>query len=397
MNTIERNIFPGLKAALIDQRMIVITGMRRVGKTTTLHWLLDQISSTNKIFIDLERMDQRKVFQESNYELVVNYLRNIGLDISKPLTIALDEIQNIPNIPSVIKYLYDRYGFKFLLSGSSSYYLKNLFTESMAGRKVVFEMFPLGFGEYLAFRGTPFRKRMSMEDRIFDRHEYERLRAYYDEYVTFGGLPGVVLEPKREIKQEILQDIYSSYINIDVQTMADFRKISELQQLMKVLVMRMGNRLDYSKLSKIVGISRPTLTEYLEFLEKTYIIHQLPAYAGVDHSVSLSKKLYFRDNGIASVLGRPGEGALFENAIFNQLRECGELSYLSKGSQYEIDFIVSNEKDQPTALEVKYHPIYSDDQHLKHVASHNKISKTWVIGYEPTPGFEKFLWGGLFL
>jgi uncharacterized protein len=235
-----------------------------------------------------------------------------------------------------------------------------------------------------------------MEERLFDRHEYERLKGYYEEFITFGGLPGVVLEPKAETKREMLKDIFTSYINIDVRAMADFRKISELQQLLKILVMRIGNRLDYSKLSKIVGISRPTLNEYLEFLEKTYIIHQLPAYARADRSVSLGKKLYFRDNGIASVLSHPGEGALFENCIFNQLWSCGELSYLSKGSEYEVDFIVKPEAGSSVALEVKYHPTLSDHSRLNRIAGQNGISDYWLIGHEPTPGYKNFLWGGLF-
>lgn len=396
MNTIERAIFPDLKAALTDQRMLVITGMRRVGKTTTLHWLLNQITSTNKLFIDLERLDLRAIFQESNYDLILNYFRNLGLDPSQPLTIAIDEIQNVPNLPSVVKYLYDHHGIKFLLSGSSSYYLKNQFTESMSGRKVVFEIFPLRFGEFLTFRGIPFRQRTIMEERQFDRHEYERMKGYYDEFITFGGLPDVVLEPKAETKREILKDIFTSYINIDVQVMADFRKIGELQQLLKILVMRMGNRLDYSKLSKIVGISRPTLNEYLEFLEKTYIIHQLPAFSRADRSVSLGKKLYFRDNGIASVLSHPGDGALFENTVFNQLWPYGKLAYLAKGSEYEVDFIVTLEDGSSVAHEVKYHPTRTDDSRLNRIANQNGIAESWLIGREPTPGFEKFLWGGLF-
>ena len=94
----------------------------------------------------MERLDQRAVFQESNYDLVINFLRNRGLDSTQPMTVALDEIQYVPNLPSVVKYLLDNYQIKFLLTGSSSFYLKNYFTESLAGRKVVFEMFPLTFG-----------------------------------------------------------------------------------------------------------------------------------------------------------------------------------------------------------------------------------------------------------
>lgn len=394
MKTIERFLFPSLKNALSDKRIIVITGMRRVGKTTTLRWLLDQVHSNNKILLDLERLDQRAVFQESNYELVLDYFRNQGLDLAQPMTVALDEIQYSPNLPSIVKYLYDHHGIKFLLTGSSSFYLKHYFSESMAGRKVVYEMFPLGFGEFLDFRGIPYRRRTSLEEMRFDSHEFDRLKGHYDEYITFGGLPNVVLEPKPEVKRDILNDIFSSYINIDVQAMADFRKIGELQQLLKALAMRMGNKLDYSKLSEIVGISRPTLKEYLEFLEKTYVIYQLPAYAGTDKAVALGKKLYFRDNGIASILAHPGEGALFENAIFNQLREYGKLAYLSKGNEYEVDFVMTPPNAEPAGLEVKYHPVATDYQKLKRIAEKNGLTKSWLIGRYPAPGFEDFLWGG---
>ena len=394
MQIIERFLFPVLKKALSDRRIIVITGMRRVGKTTTLRWLLDQIPSTNKIYLDLERLDQRALFQESNYEIVLSYFRNLGMDPDQPMTVALDEIQYVPNLPSVVKYLYDHHGIKFLLTGSSSYYLKNFFTESMAGRKIVYELYPLGFGEFLDFRGVPYRRRTSLQEMRFDPYEFERLKGHYEEFVTFGGLPDVVLASNPEIKFEILNDIFSSYINIDVQAMADFRKIGELQNLLKTLAIRVGNKINYTKLSQITGISRPTLNEYLEFLEKTYVIYQLPAYAGSDKAVALGKKLYFRDNGIASILANPGEGALFENAIFNQLREYGELTYLNKGNEYEIDYVLTTPSAQAVGLEVKYHPTLSDDQKLKRVAQKNNLSQSWLVGKYPTPGFDNFLWGG---
>ncbi len=394
MQTVERTIFPALKTALADKRVIVVTGMRRVGKTTTLRWLLDQSPVQNKLFLDLERLDYRAVFEEKNYEVVLNYFRNQGLDPAQPMLVALDEIQYAPNLPSVVKYLYDHYGIKFLLSGSSSFYLKNLFSESMAGRKIVYEMFPLGFGEFLDFQGVPYRRRTALEEMRFDRFEYERLKNHYDEFVAFGALPDVVLEPKAEIKREILQDIFSSYVNIDVQALADFRKIGELQQLLKALAIRTGNKLDNTKLAQIAGISRPTLKEYLEFLEMTYITCQLPAYAGPDKALSLGKKLYFRDNGIAGILANPGEGALFENAVFNQLREYGELAYLAKGSGYEVDFVLAAAGEPPAGLEVKYSPVEKDRSKLQRIAQRNGLARSWVVGRHPTPGFEDFLWGG---
>ncbi len=385
-------LFPALKETLADNRAVVITGMRRVGKTTSLYWLLEQVSSPNKTYLDLERLDYRAVFQEKNYDLILNFFRNRGLDPSQPMTVALDEIQYIPNLPSVIKYLSDHYPIKFLLTGSSSFYLKNYFTESLAGRKIVFEMSPLTFGEFLDFRGVTHRRRSDFADMRFDPHEFERLKDLYEDYLLYGGLPSVVLETRPSVRKDILNDIFSSYINVDVRALADFQKIGELQKLLRVLALRIGNKVDLTKLLSVVGISRPTLMQYLEFLEKTYVIARIPAYAGGDKPAALGKKLYFCDNGIAGILAQLSEGALFENAIFNQLRHYGALSYLAKGSEYEIDFILG--EDSPSAFEVKYHPTPSDAQKLDRIAEKNGIKKKWLIGKFPTPGYEEFLWGG---
>lgn len=395
MNTYPRLLFPALKEALADQRAVVLTGMRRTGKTTTLRWLLEQVPSSNKIYLDLERLDQRAVFQESNYDLVLDYLRNRGLDTSQSMTVALDEIQYVPNLPSVVKYLHDSQSIKFLLTGSSSFYLKNYFTESLSGRKVVFEMFPLTFGEFLDFRGTPYRRRATWAEMRFDPHEYDRLKGLYDEFLLYGGLPDVVLEKRPGVRRDLLNDIFSSYVNIDVRALADFQKIGELQQLMRLLALRIGNKLDVTKLASTVGISRPTVMQYLDFLEMTYVIRRIPAYAGGDKASALARKLYFCDNGIAGILANIGEGALFENAIHNQLRGYGELAYLTKGNEHEIDFILARENRPDTALEVKYHPILSDDQKLKRLSAKYGFAESWLVGRYPAPEFQEFIWGGL--
>jgi uncharacterized protein len=394
MPTYPRLIFPALKDALADQRAIVITGMRRTGKTTSLRWLLEQVPGQNKTYLDLERLDQRAVFQESNYDLVLDYLRNRGLDSDHPMTVALDEIQYVPNLPSVVKYLHDTYRIKFLLTGSSSFYLKNYFTESLAGRKVVFELFPLTFGEFLDFHGVPYRRREHFSDMYFDLHEYERLKGFYEDFVLYGGLPDIVLETRPNLRRDLLNDIFSSYINIDVRALADFQKIGELQQLLRLLALRIGNKLDITKLASTIGLSRPTVMQYLDFLEMTYVIHRLPAFAGGDKPSALARKLYFCDNGIASVLANMSEGALFENAVFNQLRQYGTLHYLAKSNEYEVDFIVTTGTSS-AALEVKYHPILSDDQKLKRIATKYGFTETWLVGKYPVPGFQQFVWSGL--
>ena len=117
---IERDIFVKIKPYINSPGAIVITGMRRVGKTTLLRQIMEEIKSENKIFLDMENPATRKYFEEENYETILNNLRFLGMDTSKKGYVFLDEIQFLKNIPSDVKYLSDHYKIKFFLSGSTS-------------------------------------------------------------------------------------------------------------------------------------------------------------------------------------------------------------------------------------------------------------------------------------
>ena len=112
---IERNIFGKIRKAFNSKMIIVITGLRRSGKTTTLKYLYDRVKSKNKVYIDFERMEYRKIFFDENYGNIIRSLELMGLDLSEKSYLFLDEVQYISNAASVIKYLYDSYDIKFLL------------------------------------------------------------------------------------------------------------------------------------------------------------------------------------------------------------------------------------------------------------------------------------------
>jgi uncharacterized protein len=133
-----RKIYSELLAHAQDPAVTVITGMRRTGKTTLISQILLDIPNKNSLYMDLQRPDNREIFQSKNYEAIHDSFIAQGLAPDKPMVVALDELQLAPDIPSVIKYLLDHHGIKFIVTGSSSYYLKNLFTESLAGRKKIF-------------------------------------------------------------------------------------------------------------------------------------------------------------------------------------------------------------------------------------------------------------------
>lgn len=385
-----RLIYPALKEHLSKRQITIITGLRRTGKTTLVKKLLDDSVINNKIYIDLERIDNRDLFSEKNYENIITAMSLRGVDFKKKVTLAIDEVQLLPGIASVIKYLYDNYQIKFVITGPSSYYIKNLFSESLAGRKKVFELNTLSFREFLEFKEINFSLPKDM-GRKFISSEYERLKNFYDEFIRYGGFPEVVLTRKVDDKKDIVNDILSSYINIDIKNLSDIRDQKHLHNLMKMLASRAGTRLDYSKLSSLTGISRPSVYNYLDLLENTFVITRVPVLSkNPDREIVKAPKIFINDNGLLNQLAEVSSGVQFENAVFNQLKFYGKLHYYSLKTGKEIDFILKGK----TAIEVKETATAQDLSRVKNLAKNIDISDALVVGRLPSPGFKDFVWGG---
>ena len=385
-----RKIYPELLAHSELPAVTVLTGMRRTGKTTLVMQILADIPNKNSLYLDLQRPDNRELFEQKNYEAIRDSFVARGLLPDKQMVIALDEIQLAPDSPSAIKYLSDHHRIKFIVTGSSSYYLKNLFQESLAGRKKIFELHPLDFGEFLTFREIPFHAD-DWKVKIFNNPEYNRLSSYFEEFVRFGGFPQVVLAKTEEQKRDVLLDIMSSYVNIDIRTLADFSDERNLYSLAKLLAGRVGSRVEYTKLSSLTGLSRPTVTNYISFFEKTYLISTVPVYTkNVDREIVKARKLYFCDTGLANTLSELSSGAQFENTLFNQLARCGQIQYFALKTGHEIDFIL----DGNLALEAKETPIMEDLSHLTQIASMAGISNFKLVGRHKSPKFTNYVWAG---
>lgn len=391
MNLYNRNVYPALLAHTHKKQITVLTGMRRTGKTTLIKQLVEGSAIRQKFYFDLERIDNRSLFSEANYETIIYALTQQGAVFNEKVLIAIDEIQLVPNLPSVLKYLYDAYDIKFIVTGSSAYYMKNMFSESLAGRKKIFEIYPLNFSEMLAFNGISAAKAPLRNAGKFVRSEYERLKNYYETYISFGGFPEVVLSSSIDDKKDMLQDIISSYINFDITLLADIRNPANLYKLIKLLSVRIGTKLDVSKLTSIIGISRPTVENYLDLLEQSYLIRTIPVLSNSpDREITKARKIYFLDNGIASVSAEASSGAMFENAVFNQLHPQGDIAYYQLKSGREIDFILNKE----TCFEVKETATERDFKNVQSLAPNLGISNCHVIGRHPVKLFEGYIWGG---
>ncbi|MBW1715938.1 MAG: ATP-binding protein [Deltaproteobacteria bacterium] len=371
-----RTIFDLIEPYLHSPEAIVITGMRRTGKTTLLNWAYEQINSQNKIFLDLENPLNRKYFEEENYERIKGTFELLGIDFGQRPFVFLDEIQFVKNIPSIVKYFIDHYGIKFFLTGSASFYLKNLFTEPLAGRKYVFEIYPLTFGEFLVFKDVKINvpQRSGLSKAI-----YETLSPLYEEYLLFGGFPGVVLKTSKDEKLRALDDIFSSFFQLEVLHLGDFKRNEAIRDLILLLAQRIGTKLDIKRLSKELGVSWSTLKEYISFLEGTYFIGLIrPFSRGRDTEIRKAPKVYLCDCGLANHLVKLEIGPIFENCVFQNLRVRGNLNYYQKKTGVEIDFILNKE----VAYEAKVRPYDSDVRKLKRMAKELGLQEYTIVSKE---------------
>lgn len=369
-----RLIFNEIGRYINAPEAVVLTGMRRTGKTTVFKYFFDKVPSENKLFLDLENIATRKYFEEDNYETIKVLLERLGVNFNEKAYIFLDEMQFIANLPSIVKYFIDHYKVKFFLTGSSSFYLKNHFSESLSGRKVIFELYPLTFGEFLIFK--------DVESKIFDdsmpigKNLFEVFTPLYEEYIEFGGFPTVVLKETAQEKQRALEDIFTSYYQFDILQLGNFRKNKETRNLLFLLANRIGTKLDITKLSKILAISRPTVNEYLQFLNDTYFIKMISPFSrGRDIEIRKAPKIYLCDSGMANILAKPDKGRVFENSIFQNLIVKGTVNYYQRKKGAEIDFILN----QKHAFEVKTLPSESDLRKLKKLATELELESYRII------------------
>lgn len=374
----DRRLTPFLLNEIEQARIVVLTGMRQVGKTTLMRQIYDEIKIENKVFLDLENPINQKVFEENNYDNIIANLESMGFNVGRKSYIFLDEVQIMPTVVQPIKYLYDHYKIKFFLTGSSSFYLNNLFPESLAGRKVIYELFPLDFEEYLVFKEKPkailknFRKKEKNKNQV----RFELYKKLYEDYLESGGFPAVAMEKNKTRKRQVLEDIFKSYFEKDVRTLTDFKELGKLRDLILLLANRVGSRIEISKIASELGAARETIYSYLNFLEKTYFIFLLnPFSRSINGEVRGAKKVYFCDTGLLNYLGVVPEGILFENAIFLNLRKYGVLNYYEKYKGPEIDFVLNKK----LSFEAKLKGNNSDLKRLRRVSKNLAIEEYYMV------------------
>ena len=203
---IQREIFSRLLKDLNSDKITVILGSRQVGKTFLIKKLIEKL-------VTEKNSDPRRIFY-FNFdafnliELIRNdrdfldFIKYYGMPGEIPY-LFLDEAQRIPEVGLLLKQYYDLgLGLKFIISGSSSLQIKSQVKETLAGRKHLFELYPVTYGEFLRFKDLKTPDDLATVMR-FEYHNYQRL---FEEFAIFGGYPEVVRLNSSEEKIQLLKD-----------------------------------------------------------------------------------------------------------------------------------------------------------------------------------------------
>lgn len=388
----KRALYNSIYPQLQHKNAIVITGMRQVGKTTLMKQLADAWEG-KKLWYDFDNPLDMLIFENVSFKSIYEELRREAqAGANERFLVCIDEIQNFPEITKVIKYLIDHYGMKFIVTGSSNYYLRNLFPESLSGRKFLFVLHPLSYREYLHFHDQLSERELGPDpDEAFAGHSKVQVlkrSALYEEYLEFGGFPEVTATDDYTTKRLILRNIFVSFFEKDIKVFNELKEVRELRDLILMLGPRNGNMLDVTRLASEMGINRVKAYSYLEFLEGTFFLKLLPKYSkSADRRVAGGKKVYFSDTGILNMVAKVTPGQLLETAVANQLEQYGDVSFYNKRNTAEIDFILN----KSVAIEVKQKAIEADLTRLAKISEQLALSKYYVVSNTPV-GLERIVY-----
>jgi predicted AAA+ superfamily ATPase len=300
MGHINRTITENILNRWDDGKVILVVGPRQVGKTTLLQSLCSQ-KDPHYLFLNGDDSAIREILSnisESSLKQVVGNSK----------TVFIDEAQRIQNIGLTAKIIHDRFkDVRLLLSGSSALEIANSINEPLTGRKWEFNLFPISWKELVAYKG------------------YLNATLDLNNRLIFGMYPEIITNTNQT--QQLLSSIAGSYLYKDLLQYNGVRKPEFLEKILIALALQIGSEVNYNELANSLRIDRATVEQYINLLEKTYVIFKLnPFSRNLRNELATGRKIYFYDNGIRNALIgdfkpmelRQDKGQLLENFLVSE-------------------------------------------------------------------------------
>lgn len=321
----------------------VITGFRRVGKTylvlEAVEELLRTYSREEVIYLNFE--DERII--NPTTDLLTDLIPEIqAVYGDKPKYLFIDEVQLVPNWSKWVRRMLDNESFRIFLTGSSSKMSSAELPTELRGRAWEVKVSPLNFSEFLRFK----RKTVDFEKIAFVQDEVARFNFLFEEYLTFGALPAVVLTPQ-EKKQELLQSYFQTMVRKDIAERHKIENDTTLRTLLKLLLNSSYitiTKLFNSLKSMGIPVGKETVDNYLSYIETSYFMNELFIFTPVViNQLQYPRKVYFIDTGFMTALSTKfskNMGRLFENVVFHKLSQKHETMYYYENKSSEVDFAI---------------------------------------------------------
>lgn len=299
---INRTIKPQIIESLTANKVIVLLGSRRVGKTFLLNQVLDDIKEpyillSGEDFTTLSLLERRSI---QNYKDIIGETK----------LLVIDEAQKIPDIGNKLKLMIDHIeGLKILITGSSAFDIGNNVGEPLTGRKLTYNLYALSEQE------------LNQIENLIEKKDNIRTRLIY------GNYPELIKIAGNEKRAEYLKEIVNSYLLKDILTFDGIKNSDKIFGLLRLIAFQIGGQVSMQELGNQLSMSKNTVEKYLDLLSKVFVIHKVGGFSrNLRKEVTKNSKWYFYDNGLRNLIianvnpieQRNDIGLLWENYIISE-------------------------------------------------------------------------------
>lgn len=340
------------------KQAIVLLGARQTGKTTLLKKVFPKASY---LLLDNEQVKQvLESYDINTYKQILGPTKQL----------IIDELHLASDPGRVVKIIYDQIPeIQLIVTGSSALHIKNKSTESMAGRKIEYQLFPLTFSEYLVQKEIVQQANFNILENCLQHASSETQLFLPKEIASYLLLYGTYPETLNIQSPRIyLENLADSAVFKDIVELNLIDNRTKAKELLKLLAYQIGNLINYSEISSRLSLDRRTVERYIDIFEESFLIFRVYPYSkkGRDE-IGKSPKIYFHDLGLRNALInnfepvhlRDDYGALFENFIISEVQKSisyqnlnYKLNYWRTKSGSEVDIVLSN-TEQLIGIELK--------------------------------------------
>lgn len=335
-----REIYTRIRKFLTTKQILALTGLRRVGKTTLMLKIIqDKLDSgfdkENIVYFSFDDFMNIKI-----KEVVNAYARLMNKNLDKGNYLFLfDETQKIEGWEEQIKRIYDNYSnFKIIISGSESLFIRKKARESLAGRFFEFKVNLLSFTEFLNFKDIKI-KNISL-------YKEELIKAF-NEYILCNGFPEIINSDNEIIQKYTKENIIERTIYKDIPQIFPIRDVAILENIFNIILFDPGEIINLNSLAKDLNTSRQTVSIYLDYLEKSFLIRKVYNFSKNIRKTERKLKKYYPAIISYKLIQKEEFGKILETAMVLQL---GAEFFWRDVYKHEVDIILVKNKIIPVEI-----------------------------------------------